>query len=78
MSKGSARRPRFVPLADLEAQWERTFPKREVKQMVEGGPITLSNGATLRTWYAGGPTGIALPYCQTPLPSAPDGEPSEA
>lgn len=29
MSKGSNRRPRFVPLAELESAWERTFGKQE-------------------------------------------------
>lgn len=29
MSKGSTRRPRFVPLAELESAWARTFGKAE-------------------------------------------------
>lgn len=28
--KGSTRRPRFVPLAELAARWDATFGRREV------------------------------------------------
>lgn len=81
MSKGSSRRPNFVPLADLAARWDATFGTPPVVQS-DDHRVLASPSPVVALQYNGTfpPGRLTSAYAEhadgsrTPLPSTPDGE----